>query len=84
MMIYLCIGNAIGWLVYLYGKQGRLGLIGNIAIGTIGAFGAGILTSELIPTSGFIGAVVLATLGSLFLTLVVRRYQHRIFAMRRH
>jgi uncharacterized membrane protein YeaQ/YmgE (transglycosylase-associated protein family) len=63
-----------GWLAGQVVKGYGYGLIGNIIVGIIGAFVAGILFSVLgiYIGTGIVGAIIHSTIGAVLLLLVLR------------
>lgn len=72
-VIYLLIGGIAGWLAGLFMKGKGFGVLRNVIIGIIGSF-IGSLTFNLLGLSstGFIGSVVMATVGAVVLIYVVK------------
>ena len=74
MLIILLVGLIAGWLAGKIVRGAGTGLIGNIAIGIVGAF----IASWLLPRlgislgSGFIRAVIDATIGAVMLLAIIR------------
>jgi uncharacterized membrane protein YeaQ/YmgE (transglycosylase-associated protein family) len=65
--MFIVIGAAAGWVVGILMKGGRLGLLGNIIVGVVGAIAGGLLFSLL----GVIGSIVTAIVGAAALLLLV-------------
>jgi len=70
--ILMCIGNAAGWLAFMYMEGGGVGLIQGVALGIVGAFVGGILLAKGLPQFGIVGAMVGGAFGAVFLILLVR------------
>ena len=71
LMIFICIGNAVGWLAGLYVEGALRGLIGHVAIGTIGAFFAGNASQVLLPDLGKTGMIVAGLIGAVLILYLV-------------
>jgi uncharacterized membrane protein YeaQ/YmgE (transglycosylase-associated protein family) len=70
---WIIIGLVAGWLanVILGGRRG--GLLYNLAVGLVGAIVGGLIFNSLhIFPSGFIGALVSATIGAIVFLLIWR------------
>lgn len=74
IIAWLIIGAIAGWLAGLLVKGGGFGLLGDIAIGILGAFIGGWLIGLLHISIGFgfIDSIITATLGAVVLLLLVR------------
>lgn len=73
ILVWLLIGAIAGWLAGVVVKGYGFGLVGNIVVGILGAAVGGWLFGALgITATGIIGAVIGATVGAIFLLLVVR------------
>ena len=70
----LIIGAIAGWLAGLIVKGYGFGLLGNMAIGVVGAFIGGWLFGHfgVFPGGGLIGALIGATVGAVILLLLLR------------
>jgi uncharacterized membrane protein YeaQ/YmgE (transglycosylase-associated protein family) len=74
MLIILVVGLIAGWFAGKIARGAGTGLIGDIAIGIVGAF----IASWLLPRlgislgSGFIRAVIDATIGAVMLLAIIR------------
>ena len=74
LLTFLLIGAIAGWLASAIVKSKPMGLLGNIAIGIIGAFIAG----YVLPLVGFafggsfIGSILNATTGAVILLVLLR------------
>jgi len=72
LIMFLIIGAVAGWLAGNLMKGGGFGVVGNIAVGVIGAFLGGFLFSILgLSTSGYLGSLIMATVGAVVLLFVV-------------
>ncbi len=73
LLIFLLIGALAGWLAGVVVAGSGFGLLGNIAVGIVGAFVAGLVLPRfgLVIGSGFLGAVLHATVGAIILLVVV-------------
>ncbi len=74
LLIWLFIGAIAGWLAGTLMKGGGFGLIGDIAVGIVGAFIGGFLAGALHISigSGIISSILTATVGAVILILIVR------------
>ncbi len=72
VVIILCIGNIVAWVVGIYVKGAMPGLMGHVAVSTIGAFIAGYLTLEFGPEFGAVGMIPPAFIGAGLLLYLVR------------
>lgn len=74
ILVWLFIGAVAGWLSGLIVKGGGFGLLGDIAIGIIGAFIGGWLLPRLgvVLGEGLLAAVASATVGAVVLLLILR------------
>lgn len=73
IIIFLLIGAVAGWLAGVVVRGGGFGLVGDIVVGILGAFLAGLLFPRLhLGLTGIVGAIVYASIGAIILLLVVR------------
>jgi uncharacterized membrane protein YeaQ/YmgE (transglycosylase-associated protein family) len=74
LLVWLLIGAIAGWLAGLIMKGGGFGLVGDIAVGIIGAFIAGELSIQLgLPIgTGVVGSIISAAVGACLLLFVLR------------
>ena len=75
LIAWLLVGVIAGWLAeQITGRQ--QGLLGNLILGLIGAFAGGLLFSLLgvHGTAGFLGSIVVATIGAVILIAPVRLF----------
>ena len=74
ILLWILIGAIAGWLAGLIVKGGGFGLLGDIAIGIIGAFIGGWLLPRLGVSlgAGLVAVVVSATIGAIVLLLILR------------
>lgn len=86
LVMWIIVGGVAGWLASLAVRGGGLGLLGDIAVGIIGAFLGGLVLSRLLPgvyaiTGGFsgftLGSLIVAFVGAVILLLVVRLFTAR-------
>lgn len=70
---FLLVGLVAGWLAGLLTKGSGFGVLGNMAIGVVGAFIGGFLF-RLIGLSAVssVGSVIVATIGAVVLLVVVQ------------
>jgi len=74
LIIFLIIGAVAGWIAGQVVRGGGFGLLGDIVVGILGAFVAGLLFPALHISLGspIVGAVVSAAIGAIILLLIVR------------
>jgi len=74
LLVILLVGLVAGWLAGRIVEGGGFGLIGDIAIGIVGA----LIGSWLMPrlgihiASGILSAIIVATVGAVLLLVIVR------------
>jgi uncharacterized membrane protein YeaQ/YmgE (transglycosylase-associated protein family) len=79
ILVILIVGLVAGWLAGQIVRGGSMGLIGDLAIGIVGA----LIGSWLLPSigvvlgTGILAAIVNATIGAVILLLVIRLIQGR-------
>ena len=73
LILWVVFGAIAGWFTGLIMKGYGFGVIGNIGIGIVG----GIIAGSLLPlfgfvlASGFLGGIINAVIGAVFLVLVI-------------
>jgi uncharacterized membrane protein YeaQ/YmgE (transglycosylase-associated protein family) len=75
ILVILLVGLIAGWLAGQIVRGTGFGLIGDIAIGIVGAFIASWLFPKLgihIATTGLVREIIVATLGAIILLLIIR------------
>lgn len=74
LLWFLIVGVVAGWLAGQLVKGGGFGLVGDLAVGVVGAFIGGFLFRALglAGGGGLIGSIVVATIGAVVLLFVVR------------
>lgn len=74
ILLWLLIGAIAGWLAGLVVKGGGFGLLGDIAVGIVGAFIGGWLLPRLGINLGvgLVPVIVSATIGAVVLLLILR------------
>ncbi|MDX2225872.1 MAG: GlsB/YeaQ/YmgE family stress response membrane protein [Verrucomicrobiae bacterium] len=74
LLVFLMIGLVAGWLAGLISKRKKsAGFLGNLIIGTIGAFLGGFLFRVVGFTAyGLVADIVMATVGALILLFLLR------------
>ncbi len=73
IIIFLLIGAVAGWLAGVVVRGGGFGLVGDIIVGILGAFVAGLLLPHLgIGLPGIAGEIVYAAIGAIVLLLIIR------------
>lgn len=74
LLLALIVGAVAGWLAGVVVKGGGFGLIGNIAVGIVGA----LVSGWLFPTLGFslgggwLGAILSAAIGAIIVLVLIR------------
>ncbi len=74
LLVILLVGLVAGWLAGRIVEGGGFGLIGDIAVGIVGA----LLGSWLLPqlgihiASGIVSSIIVATIGAVLLLLILR------------
>jgi uncharacterized membrane protein YeaQ/YmgE (transglycosylase-associated protein family) len=73
LIILLIVGAIAGWLAGVIMKGYGFGLIGNIAVGIVGAVIGGWLLPRigLVIGSGIIGSIINATIGAVILLFII-------------
>ena len=70
---FLIVGALAGWLAGLLTRGGGFGLLGDLVVGIIGGLLGGLLFDMLsIRAYGFLGALVMSTVGAVVLLALVR------------
>lgn len=74
LLWFLIVGVVAGWLAGKLVRGGGFGLVGDLAVGVVGAFIGGFLFRTLGASAGggLIGSIVVATIGAVVLLVVVR------------
>lgn len=76
VLAWIIIGGAAGWLASLVVRGAGYGLVGDIAVGIIGALIAGFLSQALFGGPGFTGfnltSLIVAFIGACILLLLLR------------
>ena len=68
---WLIIGGLAGWLASMFMNKDQ-GILMNIVVGIVGAYIGGFLGSALgITASGFVGSLIIATVGAVILLWIV-------------
>jgi len=73
--MWVVVGLIVGWLAGLIMKGSGYGLVGDIALGLVGAVVGGWLFGLAAPAaepSGLLGSIVVATIGAIALIVVAR------------
>jgi len=71
VLAWIVFGGLAGWLASIVvGKDGQLGVVGNVIVGIIGAFIGGFLFPHDADTFDF-GSFVAAVIGAIILLLIV-------------
>jgi len=70
---FLIVGALAGWLAGLLTRGGGFGLLGDLVVGIIGGLLGGLLFDMLsIRAYGFLGALVMSTVGAVVLLVLIR------------
>jgi len=73
IVIFLLIGAVAGWLAGQVVRGGGFGLVGDIVVGILGAFVAGLLLPRLgLGLTGIAGAIIYSAIGAIILLVVIR------------
>ena len=73
IIIFLLIGAVAGWLAGVVVRGGGFGLVGDIVVGILGAFVAGLLLPRFgLGLTGIVGSIVYAAIGAIILLLIIR------------
>ncbi|HEY6960216.1 MAG TPA: GlsB/YeaQ/YmgE family stress response membrane protein [Candidatus Limnocylindria bacterium] len=75
LIVWILVGLIAGWLAGQLMKGSGYGLIGDLVLGLVGAILGGWLFGLIAPTaepSGFIGSVIVATIGAVVLIVIAR------------
>ena len=74
LIILLVVGAIAGWLASMVVKGFGFGLIGNIIVGIVGAYIAGLLFPKLGVSTGqpIIDSILHATIGAVILLFVIK------------
>jgi uncharacterized membrane protein YeaQ/YmgE (transglycosylase-associated protein family) len=73
LIIFLLIGAVAGWLAGVVVRGGGFGLVGDIIIGILGAFVAGLLLPRLgLGLTGIAGEIIYAAIGAIILLVIIR------------
>lgn len=76
IVFFILIGIAAGWLSGRIMKGRGFGLIGNLVVGSIGAFLGGFIFSKLnVVTTGMSGSLITALFGAVLLLFVLGRFR---------
>lgn len=77
LLMFIFIGLVVGWLAEQLVKGSGFGVLGDIAIGVVGAVLSGFLFRELgiSSGSGLIGSLIAATIGAIVLLLAMRQFR---------
>ena len=74
---WLIIGGLAGWLASTFMNKDQ-GLLMNIVVGIVGAYIGGFLGSAVgITANGFVGSLIIATVGAVILLWVVGKLRSR-------
>lgn len=79
IIIALIVGGLAGWLASIVaGRDGSLGIIGNIVVGFVGAVIANLLFGDNVSLSNpSLGGFLLAVLGAIILLIIVNLFTRK-------
>jgi len=80
IVVWIIVGLIAGWLAGQIMKGSGYGLIGDLVLGLVGAIVGGWLFGLVAPAaepSGFLGSIIVATIGAVALIFVVRALRGR-------
>jgi uncharacterized membrane protein YeaQ/YmgE (transglycosylase-associated protein family) len=80
ILVWIIVGLIAGWLAGQIMKGSGYGLIGDLVLGLVGAIVGGWLFGLIAPAaepSGFLGSIIVATIGAVALIFVVRALRGR-------
>lgn len=80
LILWIVIGLIAGWIAGQVMKGSGYGLFGDLALGIVGAIVGGWLFGVVAPAaepSGFVGSLVVATMGAVGIIVVARVVGHR-------
>lgn len=79
IIIALIVGGLAGWLASIVaGRDGSLGIIGNIVVGFVGAVIANLLFGDSVSLSNpSLGGFLLAVLGAIILLIIVNLFTRK-------
>ncbi|MGE5341176.1 MAG: GlsB/YeaQ/YmgE family stress response membrane protein [Candidatus Omnitrophota bacterium] len=70
---FILVGLIAGWLAGVLVKGSGFGIIGDIVVGIIGALIGGLIFRSMgMPWGGFLGAIIVATIGAIILIFILR------------
>ncbi len=74
LLWFLVVGLIAGWLAGVLVKGGGFGIVGDLAMGVLGAFLGGFLFRSLGigAGGGLLGSIIVATVGAVVLILLLR------------
>ena len=73
IVLMMCIGNAAGWLAWIYWPGSRYRLLVDVAAAVTGALVAGYVFRIFFPIAATIGLMVCGTFGALVPLFFLRR-----------
>lgn len=80
IIVWIIIGLVAGWLAGQIMKGSGYGLIGDLVLGLVGAVVGGWLVGLVAPAAeptGFLGSIIVATIGAIVLILIARAIRGR-------
>lgn len=74
----IVVGGIAGWLGGVIMKDDRYGLFGDIIVGIVGGLIGGFLFGQLgMASGGFFWQIIVATVGSVILLAILRKFRKR-------
>ena len=77
LIVSLIIGAVAGWLASQLMRGVGFGLMGNIIVGVVGAFVAGLLLPGFWPITGIAGAISHSAVGAIIVLFVVSVFRRQ-------
>jgi uncharacterized membrane protein YeaQ/YmgE (transglycosylase-associated protein family) len=80
IIVWIIIGLVAGWLAGQIMKGSGYGLIGDLVLGLVGAVVGGWLVGLVAPAAeptGFLGSIIVATIGAIVLIFIARAIRGR-------
>ena len=70
---FLIVGGIAGWLASTFMNKEQ-GILMNVVVGVVGAYIGGFLGRAInLPTPGFIGSIIMATIGAVILLWALKK-----------
>jgi uncharacterized membrane protein YeaQ/YmgE (transglycosylase-associated protein family) len=80
LIVWIIVGGIAGWLAGQVMKGSGYGVIGDIVLGLLGGVLGGWLVGLVAPTAeptGFVGSIIVATIGAVILVIAARAVSGR-------